>query len=109
MPADVKDTSSFHVIFALLAKKDMWELSLSVFDEMKRKYPKPPVMAFNMVIQAVYKHDWNATLALFKQLHANHGKAQVKEIVLGRVLRALEAAGRTAEVAEVKALMSQTH
>jgi pentatricopeptide repeat protein len=106
MDAEVRDVSSYSVALSVFARRGMWLESTTLFDELRRdRATKPSPVLYGLAIQASHKANWVATLRLFREMHKAHGAENVKELIVTRVVKALEAANRSGEASRVLDMM----
>lgn len=99
MEPKARDAGSFSVILAALGKRGMWTDAMSVLTIAQTEGAAPPSAAvFSLAMQAVHKHSWECSLSIFTDMYRTLGAPQIKEIVVSRVMRALEGAGKTREM-----------
>ncbi|CUG57903.1 Hypothetical protein, putative [Bodo saltans] len=91
MEPQLRDASTFSVQLSLLGKYSLWEQAIDVWSEAKAApIGKPSAALYSLGIQALHKHSWSHTLAIFQELLKTHGVTSVKEVVALRVMKSLE-------------------
>lgn len=96
-----RDTNTYLIYFSLLARQNLGERAIDVYDEMKKTNSKPTVSMFTVAIGATSSHSWSATLRIFNDMLKVHG-ANVKDSVINQVSRCLEQNNKTEEIAKLE-------
>lgn len=98
-PAQQRDGSTYSVALSVLGKRGQWEKAVQVFQDMKKQpgLTKPSGVAYGLLVQSAHKDNWVLTLKAFQEMVKVHGPASAKEVVVNRVVKSLDAAGKTAE------------
>jgi pentatricopeptide repeat protein len=98
VPKVERDSSTYSVAFSVFGKRGLWEEATEVFNETRAGKIKLTPAQYSLVVQATHKAAWATSLAAFCDLRKHHGAENIKELVVNRVAKSLEAHGHEADV-----------
>jgi hypothetical protein len=103
MEPQLRDASTYSVQLSLLGKYSLWEHAIELWSDAKAAPSgKPSAALYSLGIQALHKHSWSHTLAIFQEMLKVHGVSSVKEVVALRVVKSLEDNKKFAEAQKVE-------
>ncbi|ESL06040.1 hypothetical protein TRSC58_06292 [Trypanosoma rangeli SC58] len=103
----LRDTNTYSVMLSLYGKLGMWEEALDLIKNARGGSKKLPPILYTLGINAVHKHSWSSTLALFQTLRKEHGSFAIKDTVVDKVVCCLSQNKRTAELQKLEAELSK--